>query len=297
MKKLAYIFIFFLAVSLNSVAQDYRESVYLTDGSIIKGVIIEQVPDEYLKIETTNGRVYRIEMYEVEKITKTRLNKNKGARNERRRAQNEYQYNYNNRDRQRNRSGNYYDDDWAHSDYGWKRSSFGIKAALNFSNTAIEGFDSKIGFTGGLFSEYRFNYIFALQPELLFSMQGAKGEASFNGYNASVVAHLNYINIPVMAKFYAIEGLSFEAGPQLGILVYGTATGTALGITESEDLKSLVNDIDFSLNFGASYQLPRLPLGFHARYSLGLTDIPKETGIGEYSGKNRVFQMGLFYKF
>ena len=72
MKKITLLFALLLATTFGSFAQDYQETVYLTDGSIIKGFILEQVPDDYLKIETASGKIYIIDMYEVEKITKER---------------------------------------------------------------------------------------------------------------------------------------------------------------------------------------------------------------------------------
>ena len=72
MKKITLLFTFLLATTFCIIAQDYQEIVHLTDGSIIKGFILEQVPDDYLKIETASGKIYIIEMYEVEKITKER---------------------------------------------------------------------------------------------------------------------------------------------------------------------------------------------------------------------------------
>ena len=48
----------------------YTEVVYLKNGSIIKGVIIEQVPNVSLKIKTSDGSLIICQMSDVEKITK-----------------------------------------------------------------------------------------------------------------------------------------------------------------------------------------------------------------------------------
>jgi hypothetical protein len=48
----------------------YIDVVYLKNGSIIKGQIIEQIPSVSLKIETTGGSIFVYKMDEVEKITK-----------------------------------------------------------------------------------------------------------------------------------------------------------------------------------------------------------------------------------
>jgi hypothetical protein len=49
---------------------NYRDVVYLKNGSIIKGIIIEQVPNVSLKIKTNDGNVLVYEMVQVEKIEK-----------------------------------------------------------------------------------------------------------------------------------------------------------------------------------------------------------------------------------
>lgn len=51
-------------------AQNYTEVVYLKNGSIIRGTIIEQVPNESIKIQTGDKSVFVYQMDEVEKITK-----------------------------------------------------------------------------------------------------------------------------------------------------------------------------------------------------------------------------------
>lgn len=286
MKKISFLFLLLFATTFGSMAQDNREVVYLTDGSIVKGLIIELIPDDYLKIETANGKTHIIEMYEVEKITKE-MPEN-GTQNNRK--QNINQHN-NNRYLQRN------DSDYHYDDYNLPRNNtnFGAKTGGTLSNMAMEGLKNKIGFQGGVFAEFKFNK-FAIQPELLFSMQGAKADyEDFDDYNAKI--NLTYLNIPVMAKFYVVDGLCFETGPQLGILLSAKGKAEVEGVGGSVDAKKLINNIDFSINFGASYQIPGMPLGFYARYSLGLTDIAKDIEPDEEAGKNRVFQVGAFVKF
>lgn len=51
-------------------AQTLREVVYLKDGSIVKGIIIEQIPNTSLKIQTADGSIFAYQMKDVEKITK-----------------------------------------------------------------------------------------------------------------------------------------------------------------------------------------------------------------------------------
>lgn len=47
-----------------------EEVVYLKNGSVIRGVIVEQIPGKTLKIETKDGSSFIYRMQEIEKITK-----------------------------------------------------------------------------------------------------------------------------------------------------------------------------------------------------------------------------------
>ncbi len=49
---------------------NWIDVVYLKNGSIIKGTIIEQVPNESLKIQTADGSVFVHSMSDVEKMSK-----------------------------------------------------------------------------------------------------------------------------------------------------------------------------------------------------------------------------------
>ena len=50
--------------------QNLEDVVYLKDGSVIRGVIIEQIPGASLKIQTRDGNVFFYEIDRVERITK-----------------------------------------------------------------------------------------------------------------------------------------------------------------------------------------------------------------------------------
>jgi hypothetical protein len=60
--------------SLLSIAQqNYEDVVLLKNGSIIRGTIIEQIPNQNLKIKTKDGSVFVYKISEVEKMTKEQI--------------------------------------------------------------------------------------------------------------------------------------------------------------------------------------------------------------------------------
>lgn len=80
MKKILVLFILLLGFSTYSIAQNYTEVVHLKNGNIIKGVIVEQVPNVSLKIKTADGSLFVYSLSEVEKITKEEIVRTKDYR-------------------------------------------------------------------------------------------------------------------------------------------------------------------------------------------------------------------------
>ena len=90
MKRIVLLPIFVLIFgSLPVIAQTLEDVVYLKNGSIVHGIIIEQVPNQSLKIQTHNNDVFVYKFEDIEKITKEKahgvlsnnLNLNNGAGN------------------------------------------------------------------------------------------------------------------------------------------------------------------------------------------------------------------------
>ncbi|WP_108869280.1 porin family protein [Aquimarina aquimarini] len=159
-----------------------------------------------------------------------------------------------------------------------KGVEFGIKAGLNLTKFRNTSSKFKIGAMGGVFSQYRLSKQLAIRSEILYSAQGAKSK------NTSGKIKLNYINmLPAIIKFYPIDKLSLEAGPQVGYLLGGKGAGF---------VKSDFKKIDYGAALGIGYSLTD-DLEVAIRYNLGLVDITKENNT---SLKNSVFQAGLSFK-
>lgn len=183
---------------------------------------------------------------------------------------------------------------------------FGIKAGPQLSNLVGGDADaeSKFGINAGGYANIRISEAFAFQPEVLYSMQGAKQEYSqdfgLGTYRVEDKVKLSYINIPLMMKWYAYDGLNFEFGPQVGFNVSAKAEGERRLISGEGDSQVMtsyesdlddVETVDFGLNIGAGYELPN-GLNFGIRYGLGLTEIVKDSDV-----KNSVFSLGIGYSF
>lgn len=176
--------------------------------------------------------------------------------------------------------------------------SFGLKAGYNLSEIKNSDNMYDYGLRGGLhiggLAELTLSDRFSLQSELFYSQQGASKTTYDWPYIYEDEIILNYINLPVLAKFYIVEGLAIEAGPQVGYLLKAEQTDIRrqdIGI--DSDIKDHLRTIDFSIAGGVSYEFP-LGLFFQARYANGITYIEE----GSYTtSKNRVFSFCAGFKF
>lgn len=168
-----------------------------------------------------------------------------------------------------------------------QETHFGVKAGVNIASVEVEDGDdlnSKVGLHVGGLAHIHISQHFALQPELVFSMQGGKAED-----NDDVKLKLNYINIPVLAQYMINDGFRLQTGPQLGFLVGAESKAGDVEV----DIKDNYSTIDFSWTFGAGYLFPS-GFGVDARYNHGISNISDVSGV---EVRNRVFQFGLFYQF
>lgn len=70
MKRYLAFVLFALITTLTFAQRNYQDVVYLKNGSIIRGIIIEQIPNKSIKIETADRNVFVFQIDEIEKFTK-----------------------------------------------------------------------------------------------------------------------------------------------------------------------------------------------------------------------------------
>ncbi|WP_291118211.1 porin family protein [Flavobacterium sp. UBA6135] len=156
---------------------------------------------------------------------------------------------------------------------------FGLKAGANFASLdgdGVSGLDTYTSFHFGGLVEFKVLENLSIQPEVLYSSQGAKvNEENIKDIN------FNYITVPVLAKIYLIsEKLSLEAGPQFSFLMNDNL---------NDQLES--KSFDFAAVGGLGLQITD-NVFVQGRYVLGLTDTTSNAEI-----KNRVIQVSVGYRF
>ncbi len=166
-----------------------------------------------------------------------------------------------------------------------QQTHFGLKAGVNIAGANVspgDDYSSKAGLHVGGLAHIHLNKNFALQPEVVYSMQGGKRDDDTK-------LKLNYINIPLLVQYMTDNGFRLQTGPQLGLLV---SAKTEVGDVEV-NRKDNFTSTDFSWAFGAGYLFPE-GFGLDARYNLGISDV---WDASTAKIKNSVFQLGVFYQF
>ncbi|MEN7548723.1 porin family protein [Rapidithrix thailandica] len=184
--------------------------------------------------------------------------------------------------------------------------SGGLKAGLNLNNlnSSQDGFDmdSKLGYHFGAYLEANVSEKFSIQPELLFSAQGAKRSETYEDFGIKISddtkVNLNYLNVPVLVKFNINEMFNIYAGPQAGFVLSAKTKSEVEAMGHSEetevDIKDDMKSIDFGLTFGVGVNLPA-GLNATLRYNLGLSDTRENDDEGD-AIKNGVFQLSVGYR-
>ena len=186
-----------------------------------------------------------------------------------------------------------------------KEGSFNIlpKAGINISNLSNkDNAKVKVGFTAGAEAEYQLTKQLSLSAGALFSTQGAKSTTVFREVDNTTkeirevdiknTMEFDYINVPILANYYIIEGLAVKLGIQPGFNIIAKRKRTDGVEKESKNLSDLgvdVRKVDISIPIGVSYEFNDFVVD--ARFNLGLTEVADLV-----KSKNRVFQITFGYQ-
>lgn len=156
---------------------------------------------------------------------------------------------------------------------------FGIKAGLNYAN--FEGSDIQTdaitSYHAGLVAEIKLVDSFSIQPELLYSTQGASYENAATEFKNE----LGYLSLPVLAKIHLNKFISLDLGPQASFLL---SERNNFNVNDSETF-------EFAAVGGLGINLTK-NFFLQGRYVLGLTEVSKDA-----QTKNSVVQVSAGFLF
>lgn len=176
----------------------------------------------------------------------------------------------------------------------------------------------KAGFTGGLDLQYQFHDRIAASLGVYYQQSGSRfqdyetrnSDGTFEAYS-SVRTKLDYINVPLMAKFYVANNFSLNIGVQPAFLVnaemsqryseysynkdnelvYHEADGQTLrNVKQTTDVKDGFRNFLFSIPIGASYEYENVVLD--VRYAIDLMKCDELKTL-----RNHAFAITVGYKF
>lgn len=149
---------------------------------------------------------------------------------------------------------------------------FGPKVGISFSSAnGVEGSKIHTGVVAGAFAMRWINDWYAIQGEFLYSQQG------FNTKIGGVTEkyRLDYLTMPVLSKFYVLNGLNFEVGGQIA---YRVSARQKLDHDEFLSLKQMTNRFHVDFICGVSYDFD-FGLVLEGRYILSCNSVNVDGGI------------------
>jgi hypothetical protein len=169
---------------------------------------------------------------------------------------------------------------------------FGPKLGANMGKIDGAGFDEKysLGYHVGGFVQINLNKKWGIQPEVLWNQVSTDTVSGFKATYQNLGSQannfndlkLNYLSIPILLNYSPAKIITFQAGPQFGILI---DDGNTLVQNGGDAFKKG----DLSLLGGV--QLNLLKLRVYGRYVIGLNDI-NDVGNSE-KWRNQGIQLGL----
>ncbi len=173
-----------------------------------------------------------------------------------------------------------------------QRIGYGPKGGFNISMLSGDmDYKARFNFNVGGFVEYDFAPEWAAELSVLYSRVGGKLDNVAISLTETTDAklRLDYISLPLVAKFYPLDGMNVFLGPKFSFLV---GAKQKLGDGDYVSVKSSWKTFDFGLTVGTGYAW-EFGLLAYIQYNVGLTDIYK----GDESVRTGGLQIGIGWRF
>ncbi|MEX0968003.1 MAG: porin family protein [Bacteroidia bacterium] len=152
--------------------------------------------------------------------------------------------------------------------------NLGAKGGLNLSNLSLNDFSQNMrpGFHAGLYFNIPVYGSGSIQPEVMYSMKGAR----FTSEGKNINARLDYLDIPLLVIFDVSPRLDFHFGPQFSYLAHVNYRCEDRETSETWELNDQSNfsSVDIGLALGFEYNFNTFNLGL--RYSSGFNSIEND---------------------
>jgi len=270
---------------------DYIDVVYTKNGDVLKGIIIENIPNDKIKVDI-NGVVVTVMYDQIIKLAKEEIDTTSTKVTKR----NAISKTVNEND----------------SDLPFHKK-YGLLGGVNSATAKVdnsEGVDisSVWGFSFGGFATFQTSPNIIIQPELIYTGKEFKTEINLDDYDYEYKEtdewKFAYLEVPVLFKYVFQTGNMYITpfiGPSLSIAMSGKVSYDSYQYYQnyeeedsgSMDIKNQMEDIDFGLNFGTDLYFSE-KIFLQLKYDLGLSKIfPKSV----LESKNRVLSLSMGVSF
>ena len=179
-----------------------------------------------------------------------------------------------------------------------QKFQLGIKAGTNISNFITSSsqyntsYSALVGWNAGAFINFMVGDHFAISPEILYSTAGARIKATSSDNGTTVTKNdlkLEYLSIPVFAKYRFTGGFYIETGPEANINISSSRF-------EDQSVKSITKSAEFAWGAGLGYHSP-IGLGIGARYNIGISKVNDNSNVSFNNSdfRNSGFMIDLFW--
>ena len=188
------------------------------------------------------------------------------------------------------------------------QTTFGIRGGVNLASVSISddgedfSYDRTVGITIAMLAEMGMSESFSIQPELHYIQKGFGVDIDFLGYTISNEAKLNYLELPIHAKYkFGSGGVGgyLLAGPTLGYALSGTVESCENGICDKESIEFDEDDgfkrFEIGMSIGAGVTINQNII-IDVRYTMGLTNL-NEDDFDDIKASNNGIQIGVGYMF
>ena len=272
-------------------AVDYIDVVYTKNGDVLKGIIIENIPNDKIKVDI-NGVVVTVMYDQIIKLAKEEIDTTSTKVTKR----NAISKTVNEND----------------SDLPFHKK-YGLLGGVNSATAKVdnsEGVDisSVWGFSFGGFATFQTSPNIIIQPELIYTGKGFKTEINLDDYDYEYKEtdewKFAYLEVPVLFKYVFQTGKMYITpfiGPSLSIAMSGKVSYDSYQYYQnyeeedsgSMDIKNQMEDIDFGLNFGTDLYFSE-KIFLQLKYDLGLSKIFTKSVL---ESKNRVLSLSMGVSF
>ena len=174
----------------------------------------------------------------------------------------------------------------------------GVRGGLNLTNVDMSGDEGDgalewqmRGVFGG-FATWQMTSWLELQPELLYSMKGAKSDE----FGITTKLLLDYVEVPVLGRIsrgaLGMRRFYVAAGPSFGLLVRAKSRSDFGSSTEEIDISDDVERFDLGIVVAGGVEFSSIVVD--GRYTLGLSDIDTSDDV---KSRNRAVSLTVGFKF